>query len=297
MIVPPDRPLAGIGFAVSGYLFLSIMDGVAKWLVSGEISVVQIIAYRGWIVFIALLIALPFVGGIASIKTRHLKAHGLRAFIGCLAPLLFFEGLRHLSMSESVTLFFGSAFMMTAISAIFLGEHVGVHRWSAIAVGFIGVVVVTRPGDAFQLAALFPIGASISYAIFAVMGRWLGKSESTFALVFYYNTGLTLFITLALPFFWSPIEMNVLSGIGVVAALSLLGHLTIHRSFRLAPISVLAPFEYTALVWAVVIDFYFFNTTPTLITVLGAAIIVSSGLYIVYRETRLHKDPMIIEKS
>ena len=295
MIFSTDRPLAGIGYVVTGYLFLSIMDGVAKWLVTGDISTVQIIAYRGWMVLIVLLIALPFVGGKAALGTNRFKAHTIRAFVGCLAPVLFFEGLRHLSMADSVTLFFGSAFMMTAISAIFLGERVGIHRWSAIVIGFAGVVIVTRPGDAFQLAAFLPIGASISYAIFAVMGRWLGRTEGTFALVFYYNAGLTVFMTLALPFFWTPTGGQAVISISVIAALSLLGHFAVHRAFRLAPISVLAPYEYTALVWAVVIDYWFFETVPSLVTLVGAAIIVSCGLYIVYRETRLHKEPMIIE--
>jgi drug/metabolite transporter (DMT)-like permease len=297
MITSSDRPVLGIGFVVAGYMFLSIMDGVVKWLVNGDVSSVQIVAYRGWMVLIVLLLAIPFNGGMSSIKTGHLGAHTLRALIGCLAPVLFFEGLRYLSMADSTTLFFGSAFMMTAISAIFLGEKVGIHRWSAIVIGFVGVVIVTRPGDAFQLAALFPIGASISYAIFAVMGRWLGKNDSTFTLVFYYNAGLTLVMTAALPFFWQPIASDIISGIGVIAALSLLGHLAVHRAFRLAPISVLAPYEYTALVWAIIIDYYYFETVPTMVTLIGAAIIVSCGLYIVYRETRLNKEPLIIENT
>jgi len=295
MLNPNDRPLAGIGFFVTGALFLSVMDGAVKWLLSGDIAVVQIIAYRGWMVLCASFLMLPLYGGFKAIKTARLKGHGIRAAIGCLAPFLFFEGLRHLSLADSVTLFFGSAFLMTAISAIFLGERVGVHRWSAIVIGFVGVIIVTRPGDAFQTAALLPVGASLCYAIFSVMGRWLSRTESTFSLVFYYNAGLTFFMTCALPFFWKPVELDMVGGIGIVAALALLGHMTMHHAYRLAPISVVAPYEYSALVWAVLLDYYVFDTTPTPVTLIGAGIIVASGLYIVYRESRTGHDSLPIE--
>jgi drug/metabolite transporter (DMT)-like permease len=295
MNLPTDRPLAGIGFVVAGFMFLSVMDGVAKWVITGDISVVQLLAYRGWAVFTALLIALPFFGGLKTIRTTRLKAHATRAAIGCFAPLLFFEGLRYLSLADSVTLFFGSAFMMTAISAIFLGEKVGAHRWGAIAIGFVGVVIVTRPGDAFQSAAFFPIVASLCYSVFAVMGRWLGETEGTFSLVFYYNAGLTLIMTCALPFFWNPIGADLINGIGIISVLSLLGHLALHYAYRITPISVVAPYEYSSLVWAIAIDIYFFDTYPTLITMFGAGIIVACGLYIVYREAKLHRPTLPIE--
>jgi len=295
MISSSDRPLAGIGFFIAGALFLSVMDGVAKWLLSGDISVIQIVTYRGIIGFTAFLIALPFCGGLNAIKTTRLKWHAVRAVFGCVAVVAFFEGLRHLSMAQSVTLFFGSAFMMTAISAIFLGERVGLHRWSAIVIGFIGVVIVTRPGDAFQLASLLPITASIGYAIFAVMGRWLGKTEGTFTMVFYYNAGLTILMASALPFVWAPVGFDVFKGIGVIAALALLGQLTLNHSYRLAPISVVAPYEYTALVWAVIIDYFIFDTMPTLMTMVGASIIVASGIYIVFRESRVREDVLVVE--
>ena len=155
---------------------------------------------------------------------------------GNLTPHSVLEGLRSLSLAESVTLFFASSFIMTALSAIFLGERVGWLRWTAIAVGFAGVVIVTRPAGTFQIAALFPVGASLSYSN------------------------------------WNCYD------VGVSAA----WQLALSHAYRRAPVSLVAPFEYTALVWAVLLDLFLFGLPPDQITFAGSAIIVSSGLLIAY---------------
>jgi drug/metabolite transporter (DMT)-like permease len=286
------RNLAGIAFILVGVGFMATMDAVAKWLVNAEYPVVQIMALRGWMLT-AMLLAIVFRRhGLAGLKTERPRGQALRMLAGFTAPMLFFTALRDLPLADATALFFGSTFFMTALSVPVFGERVGLHRWSAVVVGFVGVLIVTRPGTGtFQVASLLVVGSSLAYACMVLLGRWLGRTEPIFRIVFYNNLGAAVLGSLALPFVWTAMPLADVLVLFTMAVLALGGHFCLTNAFVLAPVPVVAPFEYSALVWATLIGFVVWGDVPELPVVLGGAVIVASGLYVLHRETRGARTP------
>lgn len=174
---------------------------------------------------------------------------------------------------------------MTALSALWLGEQVGKHRWGSVVVGFIGVLIITQPGvDTFRIETIYVLLASIAYSIFILSGRWLSRTESTFSLVFYYNLVVLVLCSATLPWQWQAMPADILLFMMVFAALALLGHFALTHAFSLAPVGAIAPYEYSAMVWAVVLGFLVWGDIPSIATFSGMLIIVVSGLYLLHRE-------------
>lgn len=279
-----ENRLRAVTMMLAGVLALSAMDATVKWLLMRGLSPFQIIAERGWIITLFMLVSLPRQGPYA-LRTTRIRAHLLRTLVGFLAPVLFFLSLRTVPLADATAIFFSATFFLAAGSAQVLGEPVGYHRWIAIMVGFAGVVVVTAPGsELFQPASLLSLGAGAAYAVLVLAGRWLSTTETTFRLVFYYNAITTLLATFVLPFFWRSLAPGELAMILLTAILALVGYLFLTRAFTIGPVGVVAPFEYTALLWAVLFGLLFWGEVPAPRVWLGLAIILSSGLYIILRE-------------
>jgi len=263
---------------------MAVMDALAKWLILAGNHPVQLLAVRSWMT-LAFFTYLLFYQSGTSIRTPHWGLHLIRGLIGACAPILFFLALKELPLAETTAVFFSASFIMTALSAWFLKEYVGAHRWLAVLVGFCGVLLITRPGaEAFRIEALFVFGASLAYSILVVSGRWLSRTDSVFSLVFYFNLAIAVVCTVPLPWIWQPMTMQTLFGVVVFAALALLGHFGIAQAFKVAPVGVVAPFEYMALIWATLLGFIIWGDLPAQISFLGMFIIISSGLYILHRE-------------
>ncbi len=286
-----DRPephnLAGMALILAGVGLLSIMDSVAKRLVGADYSVLQILALRGWIIVIGMLCLLPRLGGMAALKSARPGGHLLRVGVGFFAPFLFFSALRTMPLADTTVVFFGGAtFLMTALSALLFKERVGPHRWAAVGIGFVGVVIAARPGGAvFQTATMYAIGAGASYALMMLATRWLGPSEGVFKQVFYYNLGLAVIGSAALPLLFVAMPVRDSGILLAMAGLAAGGQYCLTRAFNLAPVGLLAPFEYTSLVWAALLGYLFWGDIPENAVWTGAGIIVGSGLYLVHRET------------
>ncbi|NQV46643.1 MAG: DMT family transporter [Rhodospirillaceae bacterium] len=278
--------LTGILLISAGVAILTAMDVVAKWLVVADYSVMQIMAIRGWIITALLLLWMTRNGGINVVKTKRPGAHALRVVIGFAAPYLFFQSLATMPLADVTVIFFGATtFLVTALSAVLLGEKVGIHRWGAVAIGFAGVMVAMRPGsEIFNVQALYALGSGVSYALLMIATRWLGPGEGILRLVFYYNFGMAIFASLFLPAVFKPMPVDHMAMIGLMAALAVSGHLCMTRALTVASIGVLAPFEYSALVWAALLGFLFFGHMPDANVFIGAGIIVACGLYMVHRE-------------
>lgn len=281
--------LAGIALVLVGVGFLTSMDSVAKWLVGADYSVMQILALRGWIIVIGLVFLLPRLGGLKVLKTSRPGGHLFRVIAGFMAPYLFFSSLKTLPLADATVIFFGGAtFLMTALSVPVFKEPVGPHRWAAIAVGFVGVLIATHPGSAvFQVESLYALGAGASYALMMVATRWLGSSEGVFRQVFYYNLSLAVIGSTALPAVFVSMPMTDTGILFGMAMLAVGGHYCLTRAFNVAPVGLLAPFEYSSLVWSAAIGYLFWDDIPPPPVLLGAAIIVVSGLYLARRESRL----------
>ena len=281
--------MLGIALVVGAMLCLSILDAMAKHLVA-TYPVVQMLSLRGIVIIAILLALMPRFGGFSTFRSANLPGQIRRIGYSLAAPVLFFTALRDLPLADVTVLVFGGSFFMTALSVPILGEKVGMFRWSIIAVGFTGVVIAAEPtGDRFGMTTLFAVSASIAYALLMIETRRTGFSDPIFTQTLYPAVGVTFMTALVTPFVWVPVNVTDIGWIALLGVFALSGHYLLYKSFSLAPVSVLAPFEYSALVWATILGYFFFNELPGMQIWIGAAIIVASGLIIVWREARLSR--------
>ncbi len=278
--------LLGIGLMILAMLLFVMMDALAKWLVSSEMSAIQLIAIRSWIILPLILLVLAARGEIKDLKTRHPRRHLLRGCCGFFAPLAFFSSLKSLPLADATVIFFSSTFILTAASALFLKERVGLHRWGAVLVGFIGVVIAMDPRGGGDLQAYLQVlAAATIYAMIFVTGKHLSRSESVISMVFSLHLGMGFMATLALPWVWVPVSLVELGQLSLLTVIALFAHYLFTAAFARADVSALAPFEYTSLLWATAIGYLVWQDIPTRQVWIGASIIIACGLYVVHRES------------
>jgi len=201
-----------------------------------------------------------------------------------------FAALRYLQLDEAIALVFSTPFFVAALSGPLLGEWVRWRRWTAIAVGFVGVLVVTRPGlGSFQPAALLSLSAALFYALYSLTTRMLARTDSNETTLFYSNIVGAAALLPVVPFAWTtPTDLLVVALMVSTGAVGSFGHYLLIAAHRLAPAAVLSPFIYTEIVLVIALGYLVFGDLPNRFTLAGAAIVVASGLYIVHRERKLH---------
>ena len=282
--------LLGIGLMILAMLLFVIMDALAKWLVSSQMSAIQLIAIRSWLILPLILLLLAARGELKDLKTRHPGRHLLRGCCGFFAPMAFFTSLKSLPLADATIIFFSSTFILTAASAIFLKERVGIHRWSAVVIGFIGVVIAMDPSGGGDLQAyLLVLVAAIIYAMIFVSGKHLSRSDSVISLVFSLHLGMGVMATLVLPWVWVAVSLVEIAQLGLLTVVALFAHYLFTSAFARADVSALAPFEYTSLLWATTIGYLVWQDIPTREVWIGASIIIACGLYVVHRESLRHR--------
>jgi len=280
-----ESNLPGILFMLAGVFVLTIMDVTVKILVEADYSPFQILAIRGWIISTCFIGWMAARGRLGYLKTSRIHHYVIRGLVGFLAPFLFFSALGMLPLADTVVLSFAAPFIMTILSIPLLKETVGPYRWSAIFVGFIGVVIVVQPsGGTFQIGAVYAIGSCLAYSLIMIMTRWMSRTEPPVRMVFYFNAGTAIIGSCALPFVWKPMAMEHLLILACTAAIAMLGHILMTTAFSRAPIGAIVPFEYTSLIWSTIFGFLIWGDFPTSHVWLGAGIIVASGIYMVHRE-------------
>lgn len=290
--------------AVLAVVFFSANDVAIKWLSDGY-ALHQVVLIRSFIgLAIILAIIAPMTDGIAIARTKKLKMHLLRGSFVVFANLTFFLGLAAMPLAEAVAIFFISPLVITVFSVMFLGETVGPKRWAAIGLGFVGVLIMVRPGTAaFQPASLLPLVSAFCYAGMHIMTRRIGGTESAATMAFYIQImfiivcaamGLTVGwgqfgdqTDPSLAFLLRAWEWPLLSDLPVFlligAGTAFAGYL-ISQAYRVAEASFVAPFEYLALPMAVVWGMVIFDEFPGLTDYLGMALILAAGLFMVWRE-------------
>lgn len=279
--------LAGVAMMCLGVACLSVNDAIAKTL-TDDYSAVQILFLRNLIALPAAVALAVRMGGTAALRSYRPAAHLVRGVLWLCAATLFFSGLRHLGLAEATTLVFAAPVFITALSALLLKEKVGWRRWSAVLVGFLGVVVVVRPGSAaFQPAALFPVATALFYAGLMISARWVDPRESVWTLMLYLVGAGALLGGLLTPFVWTAIRPEDLWLFFGIALFGTAGMTLMTQAFRFAPAAVIAPFDYTALLWATALGWLIWSEVPDLATYVGAGIIILSGLFIVFREQKV----------
>jgi drug/metabolite transporter (DMT)-like permease len=294
MVPPATSERLGYGIAcmlisVAGF---STLDAMGKWIVAG-LPVLQMAAIRGVCV---LALAAPMVhraGGLRVLHTRRPWAHVMRVVLGLIAFICFFESLRDLPLATTVAIGFAAPLFMTAGSTFLLGERVGIHRWSAVVIGFIGVLVITRPDsdDLVSWPAILAVIASLFFGLSQITVRWLTRTETDLSMLVYQNLGMTLAGACALPFIWVSPDWTILVLIVLSAVALLVGQMFSIRAFRHAPVAVVAPFQYAELLGATIFGYLIWSDFPKSHVWLGAAIVISSGIYITWRETRRRARP------
>lgn len=277
--------LRGIVLMLLAMAALAVMDATMKEL-SGHYPALQVAALRG-------LVSLPFVAAWVYWRERNFRTllairwpwHLARGVMAVLMLTSFIYAISSMPLSEAYTLFFVAPLFITALSVPLLGESVGPRRWLAVVIGFLGVLVVMRPGFvAVNLATLAVLVSAVCYALNAVSVRILGRTDSTAAMSFWFIAMVAVGAGLLAWPHWRPVHLGDagwLVGLGISGAL---GQLLITAAFRCAPISVVAPFEYSTLLWGVLLDLTIWGELPPPIVFAGAAVIVGSGLYLIHRE-------------
>jgi len=278
-----QNPKAGIFWMLLTMLLFVSMDACAKYLTQ-SIHVVEIVWGRYF--FHLLILALLLAPRLRSLMvTSHIRLQLMRSLLLLMTTACFFTGLGYIPMADASSIMLTSPIVVTALSMPILKEKVGPRRWISIIIGFIGALIIIRPGTGMvHPAVLFPISAAILYGIFQISTRFLSQSESVLTNLLYSALIGTVVTTLALPFFWqmpSVIEWLLMIGMGLLGGV---GHFALIKSLTIAPPATVAPFTYTNLIWATMFGFAVFGDLPDRWTVVGAIIIVSSGLYIYHRE-------------
>ena len=282
-VTPSAHPMAGIVLMCVGVASLSVNDAIAKTLTESY-SPLQILFLRNVIALpVTILIALS-MGGTPALRSYRPAAHLVRGVLWVAATFLFFSSLRFLGLAEATALIFVAPVFITVLSALFLKDEIGWRRWLAVLFGFLGVLIVVRPGGAsFQLAALLPVATALVYAVLMLSARWVDPRESVWTLLVYLTGAGALLGGLIVPLVWVPVEIGDLWLFGAIAVFGTAGMTMMTQAFRLAPAVIVAPLDYTGLIWATFLGWLIWRESPDAMTWLGASIIIASGVFTIFR--------------
>jgi len=280
---PRSTALAAIGLMSLGVFLFCVNDAIGKWLVA-TYPVGEFLAIRSGAMLILLL---PFIwnaGKAVFLGAPRPALQILRLVLGTLEVALFFWAIVYLPLADAITFYLAGPIYVTAFSALLLGEQVGWRRWFAVLVGFGGVLVALRPSAAaLTWPALIALTESVSFALLMIVTRMLRDTHDV-VLMTSQMSGTFALGAVTAPFAWiapSAYDLIFLVGIGVI---SLGAQFSINRSLKLAPASVVVPYQYSMLVWAILFGYIGFGDVPDGSMLAGASIIVASGLYIFHRE-------------
>ena len=281
--------MKAIIFSLLGWMFLPVMDGFAKYL-SDDLPILQITWARYFFTVAFVFPIMFFFYKKQLVWSDKPKLQILRGLILLSANICFFYAISIISLAKALTLAFIAPLIVTAFSPILLEEKVGFRRWTAVAVGFIGSLVVIRPGFLeLNLASLAALGTGFFYGFYLIITRKLSTSDNPLLTLLITGMVGAVLVSVVIPFYWVRPTLNqwsLMAGIGVFACI---GHLFLILSLKYADASKLAPLGYTEIIPNVIIGYYFFQEFPDTWTYLGLFIIVLSGLYISRREYHLRK--------
>ena len=277
--------LTGIALMCGAVACFAFLDTTAKYL-NLHMSTLEVVWARYTGAFLLpFIVSNPWTRPGLVTTARPLLQVG-RSVLLLASTMCNFMALRYLQLDEAISIAFSTPFFVAALSGPILGEWVRWRRWTAISVGFLGVLVVTRPGPgSFQPAALLSLGGAMCYALYALSTRILARTDSNETTLFYSNIVGAAAMLPVVPFFWTtPTDALIIALMVATGALGSFGHYLLIAAHRLAPAAVLSPFIYTEIPLMIVLGFLVFDDLPNRWTLTGAAIVVASGLYILHRE-------------
>jgi drug/metabolite transporter (DMT)-like permease len=280
--------LTGIALMCGAVACFACLDATAKYL-NHHMDTTQVVWARYTSAFLlALVFSNPLTRPGLLTTTRPLLQIG-RSTLLLASTLLNFVALRYLQLDQTLAIVFSTPFIVAVLSGPILGEWIRWRRWTAIGIGFVGVLVVTQPfSGGIHPAALLSLASAACYAVYIIWTRMLSRTDTDETTLFYSNLVGAVLTTFALPWVWStPSDLFIILLMVITGAFGGFGHYLLIIGHRLAPAAVLAPFIYTQLVWAVAFGFVVFGDVPNRWTLAGAAIVIASGLYLIHRERRV----------
>jgi drug/metabolite transporter (DMT)-like permease len=279
------RRLVGIALMCVAILSFSFLDASAKWLNQTLDPLLTVwVRYVGSIVFVSLFVNPWTTPGVARTRRPWLQAGRSLLLLGSTA--LNFIALQYLQLTETVSIMFAAPLLVALLAGPLLGEWAGPRRLAAIAVGFAGVLIITRPGfGGMHPAAFLSLAGALCYALYSIATRRLAGSDSSATTMFYSGLAGLALMTPIVPWVWSVPESGLVWILMiVVGACGAFGHWLLILAHARAPAPVLSPFIYTQIVWMIVLGFFLFGDLPDGWTLAGSAIVIASGLYLLYRE-------------
>ncbi len=280
-----NATLAGILMMLLGILLFSINDVMGKWLVA-TYTVGQVLLLRS---AAALLVIVPFVlkqGVQRTLRPERPGLQLLRVMLGSCEVALFYWAVSHLPLADTMTLWLAAPVWAVVLAALLLGERVDAGRWLAVVAGFVGVAIALNPsGQSFSLPAIIALVGSLSFAAMMITGRQL-RGTPDVTLVFWQTLGALVMGLLLLPFGWVTPSLADLGLLGLLGIVAMVAHICVTRSLKLAEASVVVPYQYTLIVWALVFGWFVFGDWPTPAMLFGAALIIAAGLALLVLERR-----------
>jgi drug/metabolite transporter (DMT)-like permease len=289
-----SHPLLGIALKVGATLVFMFMAVIARGF--GEtFPVGQVVFFRSLFAFIPILGVMLYSGmHVADLATKVPWSHARRATSGVLAMFTYFSSLMYLPIADVTAISFASPLIVVVLAAFILGETVRLYRWSAVAAGFVGVLIMVSPhlGDGLSGAGastgvVLAFANAFLVAFTMIFIRLMSGSEPALVIAFYFQLACTLISACTLPFAWttpSSSEFLLLVTLGILGGV---GQLLLTNSYRFAEASTLANFDYAAMIWAILLGWLFFSELPAPAVYFGAVIVIGSGLFIVWRERQL----------
>jgi Predicted permeases len=290
------NPLVGIAMKIASTAFFAVMMALVK-MVAERMPLGEVVFARSFLGVIPVLVWLAMRGEVAAAwRTRRPFSHVMRAVAGTISMFFWFGSLARLPLPDATAINYAAPLITTALAALLLGEVVRAYRWSAVAVGFLGVVVVLSPhlsgltklsGDTGTIGAAMALGSAFFAALAMISIRRMSGTEHPGAIVFYFMMSASVMALATVPFGWvmpTPTEWGLLVAIGLLGGL---GQVFLTLSYRYAEASVIAPFDYSSMLFVLILGFVLFGEVPTLAVLVGAAIVIGAGVFVIWRERRL----------
>lgn len=281
-----NTPVKGLGFAFAAFAIFATHDAIIKAL-GVNFSVFQIIFFAMLFAFVPMSVLMLADRQVDNFRPHHPWLILLRSATSVIAMSSAFYAFTVLPLAEVYALLFATPLLITAMSAVLLGEPVRAQRWAAVIVGLIGVLIVLRPGvTAISFGHICALIAAFCSSLGSVIMRKIGGEERTAVMILYPMLSSILFMALALPFVYQPMEVVELGLFASLGVLSVGAQVFIIAAYRIAPAAVVAPSQYSQILWATFFGALFFEELPDMWVGVGASVIIASGIFIVWRESR-----------
>lgn len=289
-----SRPLLGIALKVGATLIFMFMAVIARSF-GDTFPVGQVVFFRSLFAFVPIAIVMVYSGmRVGELRTTVPWAHARRATSGVLAMFTYFGSLMYLPIADVTAISFTSPLIVVVLAAFILGETVRAYRWSAVAAGFVGVLIMVSPhlgegvsGAGASTGVMLAFANALLVAFTMIFIRLMSASEPALVIAFYFQLACTLVSACTLPFAWTTPSGGELSLLVTLGILGGVGQLLMTNSYRHAEASTLANFDYAAMIWAILLGWLFFGELPATAVYLGAVIVIGSGAFIVWRERQL----------